>query len=653
MTDKDYTLYREKLNTLLWAERVIKKHIGLYNTIIEFNNGIDIPFKQMVFNFFNNISSIPICEFCGVDKVKFQNNSYNKYCSVKCSSNDNNEKRIESSKKTLLSKYGTTSAFMVNIEKTKEKNIEKWGVDNPSKSNIIKEKIKNTHRSKDSESIKKSNDKRKKTVVDKYGIENISQLDKIQEKIVKTNLNKYGVNYPLLNKEISEKRHATFLKKWGGHPLSNENLIKERSDARRKTMFHKWVSIIESNISDKYKIEHLDSNRNIKISCSECNNIVDVSKDLLKSRDKEYLCIECFPKRSLNFKRNKLTLDKYNILDIQDSEILSYNNLIFKCNHISCNHEFEINRKNLYDRHFDGCSIICTVCNPIGLGDSSHQLDISNFLKTNNIDYLYGDRQILSGKELDIYIPSHKLAIEFNGIYWHSEYFKDRYYHLNKSIDCKSQDISLLHIFEDDWINRKDIVKSIILNKLNISSEKIYARKCKISFDIPVSDAKDFLNNNHIQGHSNSTYKIGLYHNDELVSLMTFGYRKTNSKKEFELIRFCNKINTNVIGAASKLFSNFIKNIPIDVNRIISYSDMAHFDGNLYKVLGFDYCHLSKPNYFWVVDGIRKHRFTYNKKKLVKQGFDPNKTEVEIMHELGHYRIYGCGQVRWEYYLKR
>jgi len=106
-----------------------------------------------------------------------------------------------------------------------------------------------------------------------------------------------------------------------------------------------------------------------------------------------------------------------------------------------------------------------------------------------------------------------------------------------------------------------------------------------------------------------------------------------------------------VIGSATKLFKYFISNY--DYDTIISYSDESSFTGGIYEKMGFLYEHTSPPNYFWVVDGIRKHRFNYNKKKLVKIGHDPNKSEVEIMHELGYYRIWGCGQKRWIYENKK
>ena len=128
---------------------------------------------------------------------------------------------------------------------------------------------------------------------------------------------------------------------------------------------------------------------------------------------------------------------------------------------------------------------------------------------------------------------------------------------------------------------------------------------------------------------------------------MTFSERNINSKKEMELVRFCSKLNTNVIGGASKLFKYFLRNY--EYTSITSYADVSMFGGGLYKKLRFEFKHRSKPNYYWVVGGIRHHRFNFNKKKLIKEGFDPNKTEREIMYERGFFRIWGCGQDKYVY----
>ena len=276
---------------------------------------------------------------------------------------------------------------------------------------------------------------------------------------------------------------------------------------------------------------------------------------------------------------------------------------------------------------------------------SSYEKEICNWLDSVNIKYEHSYRKLITPLLIDIYIPEYKLAIEFNGLYWHSEFGKAKDYHLQKTLLCKEKGIHLIHIWEDDWINRKDVLKSIILNKASKIDNRIFARKCVIK-ELNNEITSTFLNNNHIQGYSKFTNSYGLYYNDELISLMSFGYRAINGKKEYELIRFCNKLNTIIIGAASKLFNYFLRN-NIDINKVISYADISIFDGNLYSKLGFKYSHRSDINYWWVVKGVRKHRFNYNKSKLIKMGYDPLKTEVEIMHEIGNYRIYGCGQDKY------
>jgi len=329
-----------------------------------------------------------------------------------------------------------------------------------------------------------------------------------------------------------------------------------------------------------------------------------------------------------------------------DYDIIEYKEMIFNISHKVCGNIFIINNGNFNERLKNNLCL-CTVCYPIGDNKSIKEKEIINWLKDLYIDLIESDKTILRPKHLDIYLPNHNIAIEFNGLFWHGENKVDKNYHLNKSLMCQDKGIHLMHIWEDEWIFKQDIVKSIIKNKLNVIENKIFARNCVLK---EVTDSKlvrKFLDDNHIQGYSQSSIKLGLYYNSELVSLMTFGYRHTNSKKEFELIRFCNILNTNVIGASSKLFKYYLNNYL--ENDILSYSDFRLFDGKMYETLGFQKIHLSKPDYFWTKNLERKHRFTFNKQKLIKDGYDPNKTEVEIMHDRGYQRIWSCGQVRWEF----
>ena len=280
------------------------------------------------------------------------------------------------------------------------------------------------------------------------------------------------------------------------------------------------------------------------------------------------------------------------------------------------------------------------------------ELDLLVFIQDNYTgEIVTNTKSIIAPMELDIYLPELKLAFEFNGLYWHSELHKDKYFHLNKTEECNKLGVQLIHIWEDDWVYKKDIVKSMILNKLGMSN-KIFARKCEVKEIIDNKIVREFLEINHIQGFVGSKVKLGLYYNNELVSLMTFGgYRKNMNSyaqdNSYELLRFCDKLNTTVIGGASKLFTYFNKNYkPIE---IISYSDYSRSIGNMYKQLGFDLSHLSEPNYYYIIDAKRIYRFNFRKDVLIKQGFDPNKTEVEIMHERGYYRLFDCGMQKWIY----
>ena len=178
---------------------------------------------------------------------------------------------------------------------------------------------------------------------------------------------------------------------------------------------------------------------------------------------------------------------------------------------------------------------------------------------------------------------------------------------------------------------------------------KIYARKCKI-VELTNKDVKTFYNENHIQGAVSSKINIGLMYDDILVSVMSFAKGRiimSGNQDEWELTRFCNKTFTNIVGGASRLFKFFLEKYkPI---KIISYSDIRYFDGSLYEKLGFKEKSKSKPNYSYVINDKRHYRFNFRKSILVKQGFDPNKTEKEIMFERKMYRIYDCGNIRWEF----
>jgi len=340
-----------------------------------------------------------------------------------------------------------------------------------------------------------------------------------------------------------------------------------------------------------------------------------------------------------DFWKNKLK-EEYNVISINN------HNYEMKCD-CGKDHNFFIDRDVLHNRK-QLKTILCTICHPIkSYFNSGMEINVRNYICDNYYNEILFNSRLL-GKELDIYVPKLKLAFEFNGVYWHNEMNKPNNYHQEKTELCEKNNIQLIHIYEDDWLYKNDIVKSMILSKLGKTENKIESNKCEIREITDNKLVREFLEKNHIQGFIGSSVKIGHFHKNELLSLMTFGKRrKKNTEDEYELLRFCNRLNTNVIDSRDKLFKYFVKNY--SPKMIITYSDRSWDTGDLYRKLGFEFIGKTQPNYYYVIDRIKHHRFNYRKDKLIKEGFDKNKSEHEIMLGRGIYRIYDSGNLKFEY----
>ena len=207
----------------------------------------------------------------------------------------------------------------------------------------------------------------------------------------------------------------------------------------------------------------------------------------------------------------------------------------------------------------------------------------------------------------------------------------------------KERGIRIIHIWEDDWIFKQNIVKSQISNLLKNNSNNIFARKCLVKL-VSIKETRTFLDDNHIQGFVSSKIKLGLYYNNELVSIMTFDSFEGRKKMEeggYNLSRFCNKLGYNVVGGASKLLAYFIKNY--NPTRIVSYADKDWSIGNLYYTLGFKNVGENGPDYKYIVDNKRVHKSRYKKSRL-----STTLTESVIMN-----RIYDCGKIKFEYWCNK
>jgi len=324
-------------------------------------------------------------------------------------------------------------------------------------------------------------------------------------------------------------------------------------------------------------------------------------------------------------------------------DVLSDSSYLIYCN--KCLKTQKINNSTINARIRNNINP-CPTCFNYSTGRSAQEDEILNFIEELNLSAVRG-RRILDGYEIDIFLPELMIGIEYNGLFWHSEFKINKDYHLNKTIIAERLGIKLIHIWEDDWFNKKEIVKSRLLNLFGKNNLNIYARECEIR-EIDFNTTKNFLEGNHLQGSCPSKVNLGLYFKGELVSLSTFGTRKISGSSDNELLRFCNKINTNVVGGFSKLLKNYIKKY--DPIKIITFADRCWTNSkNVYEISGFKFVGETTPNYYYLVNHKREHRFKFRKDVLIREGYDPEKTEREIMLEREIYRIYDCGNYKYEW----
>lgn len=258
------------------------------------------------------------------------------------------------------------------------------------------------------------------------------------------------------------------------------------------------------------------------------------------------------------------------------------------------------------------------------------------------------NRSILNGKELDIFIPSKNLAIEYNGLYSHhyrpwedkEGLKKDSKYHLFKTLECEKKNIQLLQFYSDEWNFKSNILKNIIQSKLGLN-EKVYARKCNIT-EVDTYTKNSFLNEYHIQGEDKSSIKLGLIHNEELVCIMTFAKSRFNKFYDWELTRFCVKGGISVIGGFSKLLKAFME---VYKGSIISYADRRYSNGNVYSKNGFTLIGVNKPSYYYVDKNFirRVNRMKFQKKYIGAYEC----TEYEKAREMGFEKIWDCGTLAY------
>ena len=406
--------------------------------------------------------------------------------------------------------------------------IKKYGVRRPAQNKLIIEKTKLTN-------------------LEKYGCEYSFQSDIVKRKIEETSLKRYGTRNPTQSKECIEKRKQTNLEKYGGNaPLSSEEI-------RNK--------VKETNLK-RYGVENVFQHEDIKEKLQE-TNIQHYGTPYYKMSD-EY-------KNIINIKafiRLKDTLEeKNNIQLISTQEEFLLNKRIYKC--LVCGEIFENVENSYVFIHCPHCIKTCY---------SLKEKELVGYIKSiYDGKIIENDRTILQGKELDIYVPEHNLAIEFNGSYWHSNIFCDDNFHLNKTVMCLDRNIKLIHIFENYWDSNKEVCMSIISKALGVYKQTIIAETCLFK-KIDITTYSMFVRQNSLYNVVNeSLICYGLYHNNNLISVL--GLIKDN--ETIVIDNYCTSIFTNVVNGLKILLDKS------NIQKCVAYIDRNISFKEEYEDIGF------------------------------------------------------------------
>ncbi len=487
----------------------------------------------------------------------------------------------------------TENSFITTEELKKQRYKEKTGYDNPSQNPDIKKK-------------------KEETTLKNYGVSNILKSKEVKENGM---IEKFGVANPGSSKELIDRAIATKIEKYG-----NKNNF-EKIKITNQIRYGVDTPIQNKDIREKAKITLLKR-------YGEKYNKAFVNHNTRTLLDFK------------NYLKNKgmMLLDDY-----ADNEL--FTNIIYPISiRCHCGDSFELHS----NRHLfltNGCykHYISSI--------SKSENEVKEFIQSLGFET---QKYVMENKKhIDILVKSKNIGFEYDGLYWHSQQeLAERgfgySYHLDKTNQALKEGIILYHIFEDEWINKQEIVKNRIKSILGIVENKYFARNTIIK-EIESKTKNDFLNLYHLQGENTSSINYGCFIDDKLLGVMTFSKPRIsgeNSEEVWELSRFAS--NGIVMGVASKFIKRFIKDY--NPKSIISFSDKRWSTGNLYKKIGFSFAYSVPPSYWYLCNKPERFHKSNFKKESIKEKFnlyDENKTEYENMLENGWDRIWDCGLDKW------
>jgi hypothetical protein len=485
-------------------------------------------------------------------------------------------------------------------EKAKASNLEKYGTENPNDLENIKEKIKKTNLKKYGRTSYLATDKcrakAKKMAMELYGVDHFSKADETINKSKKTSIERYG-NLFQKTKEWKDKVKDVCLERYGVDSVAKVDEFKKRQIG---------------TLIERYGVDSPLKNATIK----------EKAKKTLK---KNYGVDSALKSPILMSRMKKTCREKYG----EDHAMRNG----------------EVKTRSMQSRLDKYGRLIAN------LGKT--QNEIATWINSLGFNFK-PDVAILDGKELDLYDPEQKLALEFCGLYWHNENSPEprtRSYHHDKWKRCRDKGIQLLTIFDDEWRDRRGVCESLILSKLGIFERRLQGRKCDVR-EISKEEMKSFCDLHHLQGANKlSRVCFGLFHGDEMVGAVDLGnHHRRKEKGVVVLTRLCFVPGVKVVGGSSKLFKACANWCASNgANKIVSWSDNRYSDGGVYEKMGFKRAGELPPDYYYVDMKNPKRRISKQSQSKKKADCPEGMTELQWANSRGLSRIWDCGKIRWEY----
>lgn len=450
-----------------------------------------------------------------------------------------------------------------------------------------------------------ANESRKQTSLERYGVDSPMKAEVFKQKLKDSFIENYGVDNPSKLEEVKKKQKDTFLEHYDvDNPMKDEAIRKKQQDSVEEHYGARFAMQVP-------EIQEKTAQTNLERYSATCPMVgPEIKQKILDEREARTGYRYAMSDPKVKEKISKICQEKYNVM--------------WYCMRPECRNYSAVSKINL---------------------KFAELLDAAGFayqMEFNLREYSY-----------DFYLPELNTLIEIDPTITHNSYFsvfpnskpKISKYHFRKTLVAEEHGYRCIHVWDwDDW--------SSIIQLLSID-ETVYARNCNV-LKITTTEAEKFTSENHISGSCRGqSLCYGLFHDNQLVEVMTFGTSRYNKNYDYELLRLCSLKGLKIVGGASKLFKAFLQEHPD--SSVISYCDRSKFLGAVYTKIGMKYERFTLPNKVWSKDDKRITQNLLNQRgfdQLFGANYGKGTSNEELMIADGWLPVYDCGQLVYTYNIK-